>query len=84
MSYKQTVCSNCGQSGGIGTDLVTGEKTCVICGSKDFIEIELPEELKCLYCKTIKRTEDILKEYSSIPFYDKNTRTYYCGCRGWE
>ena len=81
---KQIVCANCGQSGGIAADMITGEKVCVICLSRQFKEVELPDELTCIYCKKTSKTEDILKIWKKIPFLDINTATYYCGCRGWE
>jgi len=44
----------------------------------------LEEELTCPYCKKKAKIKDILKIWISVPFYDSRTKTYYCGCRGWD
>jgi len=80
---KQLICSNCKQTN-IGINTETKQKRCLTCLGTDFEEIELPDTLRCRYCKIEKTTEQLLKEWRKIPFLDMKNGTYYCGCRGWE
>lgn len=79
---KQVVCSNCGNS--IHATDRTGKTVCPICGSYSFKKAELPETIHCIHCKKESQVADILKIWKDIPFYDENTKSYYCGCRGWD
>jgi len=81
-----TVCKGCGVTM-VAKD-EKGNDACPICigASEDSgvpIEIVLPEEMKCYYCKKVSSTKELLKNWKKIPFAS-NDGTYYCGCRGWE
>ena len=80
---KQRVCKNCKQSV-IGANIETGQEVCLICNSTEFEEVDLPDELTCIYCKKVWKTEEILKVWHDVPFLDMKNKTFYDGCRGWE
>lgn len=63
-----------------------GKDVCVICGCKVFIEKELVDNtvLRCPECGRESKVEDLLKKWTSIPFLNLQTMTYYDGCHGWN
>lgn len=84
---KIKVCKCCGMVI-MASDHKNGKPACPICyPDKDsgvIVEVECPDILKCGACKVERKVEDILKEFTSIPFVKPSEGTYYCGCRGWD
>jgi hypothetical protein len=84
---KVKVCQGCGHTF-FAVD-GKGKPSCPICFGIDKnsgvpIEVELPKTFTCSSCKKEAKTEDILKQYVSIPFANPTEGIYYCGCRGWD
>lgn len=74
-------CKGCGNTY-TGNDQ-NGEETCPICGCQQFSEKVIdPKTAKCSYCKTTG--EQALKSYRVLPWYNVESNTFYCGCRGWD
>jgi len=73
------VCSNCGHDI-LATD-EKGNRICPICDGHEFEKHAIKAQPKCCYCE---RKFLIIKGGGNPPFYEKNTNTYYCGCRGWD
>ena len=71
------------------TDTETGNPACVTCiglspNSGIPVEVELPDEITCDSCGKTWLVSDILKRWTSIPFYDSRKRVFYDGCKGWD
>lgn len=79
---KQLTCASC--NSGIEARDEHGNKVCPICEEYKFKEVEIDiEEARCSHCnKTIKELNWHKK--NKIPFYNSKTKTFYCGCRGWD
>ena len=76
-----TVCKGCGTKM-MATDS-EGKPACPICiglnpESGIPLEVDMPDTVKCSYCKKEIPTKP------SLPFLDSKRGTYYCGCRGWD
>ena len=76
------VCANCGLIA-MATDS-KGKDTCPVCDSKEFTLAPMPEKISCIHCKKEYTLEELKKIWTTIPFYDAKTKTFYDGCRGWE
>lgn len=61
-----------------------GIPACPICDGTTFEEVEVPETLRCAYCKREKKLEEILRIWNKPPFFNAEEGTYYDGCRGWD
>lgn len=78
---KVTVCKGCGQKM-MAVDS-KGNPSCITCfglspGNSIPMEMEIPNTVKCIYCKhEVPTSQD-------LPFLDAKHGTYYCGCRGWD
>ena len=74
---KVKICKHCENTATGATE--NKEHICIICFSKEFVEITInPEEIHCIYCGKIGR------EYQKeLPFYSHKDKTFYCGCLGW-
>lgn len=78
---KVIVCKGCGaRIQGVKSD---GSLACPICigiepESGIPVEVEMPDEVECIYCRHKRKTSQ------ELPFLDAKTKTYYCGCRGWD
>ena len=57
-----------------------GKKVCPICSSYEFEEAEATSPT-CTYCGK-RWSED--SGFKKPPFYNSQTNTFYCGCRGWD
>lgn len=80
---KILACTGCGNTVKAKCQ-ETGQYMCPICNGTTFKAVSVPEKIKCIYCKRMFTIEEILKMYVDIPFYDDTTKTFYCGCRGWD
>ena len=81
------VCKGCGTR--MMAKDENGNASCAICiginkDSGIAIEVNLPAQLRCIDCKRVSETVNLLKRWKSIPFVNPSEGTYYCGCRGWE
>lgn len=57
---------------------------CPICDGTVFEGVELPDTLKCSYCKREKPITEILAYWREPPFFNAKDGTYYDGCYGWN
>jgi len=76
------VCADCGLIV-MATDS-EGKDVCPVCGSHNFTNTPLPNKIKCIYCKREYTLEELSKMWTTIPFYDASTQTFYDGCYGWN
>jgi len=80
---KITVCKGC--KGQLNAKDADGIQKCPICfGIKE--DSGIPEEVeiadaKCATCGKLWVKD---KPYGFPPFYNHATKTYYCGCKGWD
>ncbi len=80
MNNEIEICKGCGHS-----KMIEGNICPICCGlnnlSGQFIKIIInPDEIKCSYCGKKLNTE----VWKIIPYYDHNSKSFYCGCRGWD
>jgi hypothetical protein len=82
-----TICKGCGNT--MMGDDADGKPVCLLCTgiSPDSgipVEIELPYTLHCSTCGKEWSVRDILRKWTTIPFYNHTSQTFYDGCEGWE
>lgn len=78
---KVIVCKGCGNR--MQATDKEGKPACPICwgltpDNSVPIEVEIPDTVRCCYCKKEAETRQ------GLPFLDSKHGTYYCGCRGWD
>ena len=75
---KTMVCSRCKND--IEATDSEGNRICPICCGTEFEEAEY-QIPTCTYCGC-EFTEE--GGFEKPPFYNAESNTFYCGCRGWD
>lgn len=78
------VCKNCGEIA-MAKDQ-NNKAVCPICDCKEFEEIKIDKNTKihCSSCNKEFTVGEILKTWITIPFFNAQDLSFYCGCRGWD
>jgi NMD protein affecting ribosome stability and mRNA decay len=91
---KTQVCANCGND--IKATDKNGNRSCPVCGSMDFEEVEIPNETHCYMCGKVihydeKKGAWVTEKGVKPPFMHYSTKPdgteinyFYCGRRGWD
>lgn len=87
LAGKALVCKGCGNQ--LQATDPEGNPACPICSGLDPdsgvpVEVQLPDEFRCVACGQVRKTADILIFWTATPFANPAEGTYYCGCRGWD